>query len=466
MPLSSDLIARFAAIVGDRHAIADPAEQGPYLTEWRGRYKGATPLVLRPGSTAEVSAILTLASETRTPIVPQGGNTGLVGGQIPHQTGDEIVLSLRRLDRIRAIDPIGNTLDVEAGATLKQAQDAALAAERLFPLSLASEGSATVGGAIATNAGGMAVIAHGSMRDLVLGLEVVLADGRIWNGMRHLRKDNAGYDLRGLIAGSEGTLGVVTAAVLKLVSRPRAVATVLFGLADPPAALALLALLQRRLAVARFELMPRIGLDFVLRHAPGSRDPMAGRQAWYAVADLHPASDDPDIVEDLLAEALAVSGVRDAVIASSLAQGQAFWRLREALSEVQRHEGGSIKHDVSVPIARIPEFLERAEAAVTDVIPGCRPVAFGHVGDGNIHFNVSQPAGADKAAFLARWDAVSERVHAIVIELGGSIAAEHGIGQAKRHLLPQVKDGVELDLMRKLKTALDPHGILNPGKVL
>jgi FAD/FMN-containing dehydrogenase len=468
---SPALLERFAAIVGARHAVTDAAGQAPYLVEPRGRYPGRTPMVLRPGTTEEVAAILKLANETLTPIVPQGGNTGLVGGQTPHETGNEIVLSLGRLDRIRAMDAGANTMTVEAGTTLAKARAAAAEADRLFPLSLASEGTCQIGGNLATNAGGTAVLAYGTMRELTLGLEVVLASGEIWNGLRALHKDNTGYDLRDVFVGSEGTLGVVTAAVLKLYPQPRGTAVVFAGLPDLGAVLRFLN--EARGAAGRdltaFEFMGRIGLDFVLRHLPGARDPLASRHKWYVLAEISSLISEGDAhkrAESILAAAIADGIVSDAAIAASLAQARELWRLREALSEVQRHEGGSIKHDVSLPVARIADFIAEASAAALKVVPGARIVPFGHVGDGNVHFNVSQPVGADTSAFLSRWDEVNEAVHAVVARYGGSISGEHGIGRAKRHLLTAVKSPVEIALMRKLKAALDPNGILNPGKVL
>jgi FAD/FMN-containing dehydrogenase len=464
------LVDRFAAIVGDRHALRDPNDQAPYLTEWRDKYTGRTPLVLRPGSTGEVSAILKLAQETGTAIVPQGGNTGLVGGQIPFETGTELVVSTRRLDRIRAVDPEGLTMDVEAGVTLQRVQEAAEAAGRLFPLSLASEGSCTIGGNIATNAGGTAVIAYGNTRDLVLGLEVVLAGGRVWHGLRHLRKDNTGYDLKNLFVGSEGTLGIVTAAVLKLVPRPRSVATALVAVPDPASALDLLGRVRAAGGgtVTSFEIMPRLGLDFVIRHDSQSRDPFDRTHAWYVLVEVSSSAQAgvEEAFEAVLAEAIETGIAADAVLAASLDQAASFWRLRESLSEVQRFEGGSIKHDVAVPVARVPEFLAEGIATIEALVPDSRPLPFGHLGDGNIHFNVSQPVGGDKAAFLARWEEVNAAVHAVVGRFGGSISAEHGIGRLKRDLLPGVKDPVELALMREIKAMLDPRGIMNPGKVL
>jgi D-lactate dehydrogenase (cytochrome) len=468
-PRGSDapVLARFAAIVGERYAITDPREQQPYLTELRGLYHGHTPMVLRPGTVAEVAAILKLADVTGTPIVPQGGNTGLVGGQIPHD--GELVLSLTRLDRIREVDPTSNTMTCEAGVVLAKAQEAAAAADRLFPLSLAAEGSCTIGGNLASNAGGTAVLAYGNARDLVLGLEVVLADGRVWNGLSKLKKDNTGYDLKNLFVGAEGTLGVITAGVLKLYPRPRAVETAFVGLASPAAALALFGLVGELAGgtVTSFELMSRLSVEFALRHGPGCRDPLGAPHPWYVLVELSSqAAGLRGTLEELLAAGADGGQVDDATIAASLDQAKSFWHLRNMLSDVQKAEGGSIKHDVSVPVAAVPDFIAAASAAVEAMIPGCRQAAFGHLGDGNVHFNVSQPVGADAAAYLARWDEMSTRVNGIVAALGGSISAEHGIGYLKRDVLPDVKDKVALDLMRALKRTLDPNNILNPGKVL
>jgi FAD/FMN-containing dehydrogenase len=465
---SSDTLARFAAIVGEKYALTDPADMERHLVEHRRLYHGKTPLVLKPGTTEEVSRILALANETGTAIVPQGGNTGLVGGQIPF--GNEVLVSLERLNRIRSVDPRGNGLIAEAGVTLAGAQKAAEEVGRLFPLSIASEGSCQIGGNLATNAGGLQVLAYGNARAQVLGLEVVLADGRIWNGLRALRKDNTGYDLRDLFIGSEGTLGIITAAVLRLLPPPKSKATAFLGFAslDDAARFFDLALEAGAGELTAFELIPRLGIEFVLRHAEGTRDPLAASHPWYALIEIASQRVDEASIraEALLIQAVETEIVADAVIAASLAQAAEFWRLREMLSEVQLHEGGSIKSDVSVPVADLPVFLSRAIDAVKAIMPDCRPLPFGHYGDGNIHFNVSQPVGADKAAFLARWPEFSEAVNAIVLELGGSISAEHGIGQQKRHLLPRVKSPLEMELMRKIKDLFDPRGILNPGKLL
>ena len=468
--MSAPVIEALAGIVGAKNVITDADAMVPYLKEPRGLFNGKAQAVVRPGSVAEVSAVMKWASETGATVVPEGGNTGMVGGQVPVAEGREIILSLQRLDRIRSVDAAGDTMTVEAGVILQKAQEAAEAAGRLFPLSLASEGSCTVGGNLSSNAGGTAVIAYGNARELCLGLEVVLADGRIWNGLRQLRKDNTGYDLKNLFIGSEGTLGIITAAVLKLFPLPAARATAFLAVPDPEAALALLnkAKASAGGTLTTFEIMPRIGLDFVVRHASGARDPLSEPSPWYVLMEVCAQAETglADAVEALLGEALEEGLVTDAVLAGSLGQRADLWKLREMLSEVQTHEGGSIKHDVSVPLQATPEFLKRAIAKVEEMVPGCRPVPFGHLGDGNIHFNVSQPVGADKAAYLAGWGAMNEAVHAIVTELKGSISAEHGIGRLKRSLLPGVKDPVELDLMRTVKAALDPKGVLNPGSVL
>jgi FAD/FMN-containing dehydrogenase len=466
---SPETLAAFAAIVGEKHALTSPDDQAPYLTEWRQLYKGQTPLVLRPGSTEEVAAIMKLAHATRTPIVPYGGNTGLVGGQIAHN--GEVMVSLERLNRIRSVDARGNTMVAEAGVTLASVQQAAEEAGRLFPLSIASEGSCQIGGNIASNAGGLQVLSHGNMRALVLGLEVVLADGRVWNGLRALRKDNTGYDLRDLFIGSEGTLGIITAAVLKLWPRPKSKATAFIALESLEDAGRLFELAHGMCAseLTAFELLPRRGMDFVLRHVDGARDPFAEAHPWYAlleISSLQPDEAANTTAENMLMAAAEEGALADGVLAASLAQVADFWRLREMMSEVQLHEGSSIKNDVSVPVADLPEFIRRGMEAVEAVVPGCRPVPFGHYGDGNIHFNISQPEGMDKAAFLARWDDVAGAINQLVLEYAGSISAEHGIGYMKRDILPTVKSDVEMDMMRRIKAALDPEGMLNPGKVV
>jgi len=458
-------------IVGQDHAIRDPGAMTPYLVEWRDRYFGKAALVLKPGSTAEVAAILKRANETRTAIVPQGGNTGLVGGQIPFESGHEVVVNLSRLTHVRDIDLEGNTMTVEAGLVLANAQAVAASAGRLFPLSLASEGSCQIGGVLATNAGGTAVLAYGSARDLTLGLEVVLADGSVWNGLKCLRKDNSGYDLKDLFIGSEGTLGIITAAVLRLLPGPAETVTAFAGLCHLDAAAAFFsrAYEQAGPELTAFELMPRRGLDFVLKHGTDTRDPLTSPHAWYALLELSSPREGSGVArlaETLLSEGVEAGEIDDAVIAASLAQERELWRLRELMSEVQKHEGGSIKHDVAVPVARVPEFIGRANQLVELMIPGARPVPFGHFGDGNIHYNVSQPPSMDRAVFLANWETLNAAVHEIVLDLGGSISAEHGIGRLKRDLLHHAKQPLELEMMRKIKQAFDPNGILNPGKLL
>jgi FAD/FMN-containing dehydrogenase len=471
LPPSADVLAQLTAIVGAAFAIPEGADQAAYLHEWRDLYVGRTPLVLRPGSTAEVSAILSIAHAHRVGVVPQGGNTGLVGGQIPFEDGRDIVLSLSRLNRIRDIDRAATVLTVEAGVTLLEAQRAAESAGRLFPLSLASEGSCQIGGVLATNAGGVAVLAYGNARNLALGLEVVLADGRILEGLRALKKDNTGYDLRDLFIGSEGTLGIITAATLKLVPRPAERATAMAALASVEAVAALFTLAEKTAGqtLTAFEFLDQTGLDMVLASTPGSRAPMADRHPWYVLIELSSARADGSANRDL--EAILTAGleadcVLDATLASSLAQSQALWALRENLSEAQKSGGGSIKHDISVPVALVPRFIREAAPLIERVCPGARPVPFGHFGDGNVHYNVSQPVGMDKAAYLALWKTMADAVHDLVASLEGSISAEHGIGRLKRSDLVHYKSAVELDVMRAIKATLDPRGILNRGKVL
>jgi FAD/FMN-containing dehydrogenase len=465
---SSDLIARFAAIVGEKYAITDADKQVPYLVEMRDLFRGHTPVVLRPGSVSEVSEILKLANETDTPIVPQGGNTGLVGGQISHH--GEVVLSLNRLDRIREVDPTSNTITCEAGVTLQRAREAAAEVDRLYPQLLPSEGTCTIGGNLSTNAGGTAALAHGIARSHALGLEVVLADGRVLNNLNKLKKDNTGYDLKNLFIGAEGTLGIITAAVLRLVPRPRSIETAFVGIPSPEAAVELLGLATEHTAggVTSLELMTRLGIEAVLRHSSGCRDPFTQAYDWYVLIELssQARSGLRDMLEEILAEGLERGLVLDAVIADSLDQTKGFWRIRELFGEVQRYEGGSIKHDISVPVAAVPAFIREAGEAVLSLIPGARPLPFGHVGDGNIHYKITQPLGADKAEFLKRWQDVNNVVFGVVKKYHGSISAEHGVGVMKRELLPEVKDKVALDLMYSLKQLLDPKGILNPGKVL
>jgi FAD/FMN-containing dehydrogenase len=466
-PLSPELIARFRAIVGDKYAVTDAADIAPYVVEERNLYQGRSPLVLRPGSTAEVSAICKLATEQKIALVPQGGNTGLVGGQTPHN--GEIVVSMRRMDKIRDVDPASNTMTCEAGVVLQIAQQKASEVDRLFPLSLGAEGSCTIGGNLSTNAGGSGALAYGVAREMALGLEVVLADGRVMNVLSKLKKDNTGYDLRNLFIGAEGTLGIITAATLKMFPKPRAIETAYVGLKSPAAALELLAISQAEAAnnLTSFELLAEMAVDFSVRHGIDVRDPLQDKHPWYVLMELsYPRDDARAALEAILTKGMEDGVVDDAVIAANLSQRQAFWKLRDEMSAAQKPEGGSIKHDISVPVAAVPAFIEEANAAVVKLIPGSRPVPFGHLGDGNIHYNVSQPIGANTADFLARWHEVNAVVFEIVLRMGGSISAEHGIGVLKRDDLPEVKDKVAIELMRSIKAMLDPLGIMNPGKVL
>jgi len=464
-------LAEIRRIVGERGWIDDPDEMRPHLVEWRGLWNGAACAVVRPGSTEEVSEVVRRCAAARIAIVPQAGNTSLCGGSVPDESGSAVVLSVARLNRIREFDPIGDTMTAEAGCILADVQRAADAAGRLFPLSLAAEGSCQIGGNLSTNAGGVHVLRYGNARELVLGLEVVLPDGRIWDGLRHLRKDNTGYDLKQLFIGAEGTLGVITAAVLRLFPRPRQRWVALAGVADVADAVELFGAARERLgeSVAAFEMIPRIALDLVLAHIPQTREPIAA-QPHYVLVEL--TSTDPaegELArrgEDWLATSLAKGLVRDAAVAETAAQAAELWRLRESISEAQKLEGASVKHDVAVPVSRLPEFIAEATERVTAEWPGVRVVAFGHLGDGNVHFNLQCPRDADRGAFLAHWGRFSRIVHDLVHEMGGSIAAEHGIGRLKRAELERYKSSVELGLMRTLKQTLDPHGIMNPGRVV
>jgi len=468
MSLSAGVADRLKDAVGSKGFSTDPAEIAPHLEEWRSKYHGHSPLLLKPQTSAEVSAILAICNETGTPVVPQGGNTGLVGGQIPLH--GEVLLSTQRLNRIRALDESGMTLIAEAGVTLAQIQHAADDKHLLFPLSLASEGSCTIGGNIATNAGGTHVLRYGMTRALVLGLEAVLADGTVLPMLRALHKDNTGYDLKQMFIGSEGTLGVITAACLRLFPKPDVAVTALAAVPSPAAAVKLLGAMQAHTGgmLSAFELMPRIALEFVTRHLDGTRDPFSAASPWYVLMEAT-GGNHANLTasfEDGLADAITAELVSDAVVASSAAQAQALWKLREGISESQKREGASIKHDISVPVAAIPDFLAKAVPAVLAIAPGARPVSFGHLGDGNLHFNFNSPKAGDDPAFLARWDEIQQTVHDVVKEFSGSISAEHGIGTMKVGQLPRYKSHEELDAMRALKKAFDPKNILNPGKTV
>jgi FAD/FMN-containing dehydrogenase len=468
MTIRSEVLGRLKAAVGTHGFSEDANVIGPHLVEWRSKYQGHSLLLLMPRTTNEVAAILAICHETGTPLVPQGGNTGLVGGQIPQH--GEILLSLGRLDRIRRIDRTDMSMIAEAGTVLARVQEAAADEGCFFPLSLAAEGSCTIGGNLSTNAGGVNVLRYGQTRALVLGVEVVLADGRVLDLLRTLRKDNTGYDLKQLFIGAEGTLGVITAAALRLFPAPTQHATAFVALRDPAGAVALLGRLQEATGglVSAFELMARRGLDLVLTHIPDTHDPFTAHANWYVLVEVACAGTWPvkDTVEAAIARAIEDGLAEDAVMASSESQRQALWRLRETMSEAQKREGASIKHDVSVPVDRVPEFLTRGTALVETCVPGARAVPFGHLGDGNIHFNISFPEGGDETAFLAHWDEVSRAVHDLVHSMDGSISAEHGLGVMKRAEILRYKSAAEMDVMRALKLTLDPKGILNPGKVV
>lgn len=473
--MSRALIEELGGIVGSAQVLVEAHDCAPYLTDWRGRYSGKALCVVRPGDTEEVSRVVAACATAGVAIVPQGGNTGLVGGATPcgparHPQG-EVLVSLVRLNRIRAIDLDNNTMTVEAGCILQQVQVAAAAAGRLFPLSLAAEGSATIGGNLSTNAGGVQVLRYGNMRELTLGLEVVLADGRIWNGLRGLRKDNTGYDLKHLFIGAEGTLGLITAAVLKLFPLPRARATAWVAVRDPAAAVKLLGLLRASCGerVSAFEIIGRPALALVLKHIPGTRDPLAAAYDWQVLLELTDTQEEDSLsasLEAVLAAEAESGSVLDAVLAQSVTQAQMLWRLRESISEAQKIDGLSIKHDVSMPISRIAEFIARADALLVQTYPGLRIVCFGHIGDGNLHYNPSKPTAQENAPFIAASAAVNRMVHDLAVELGGSISAEHGLGQLKRDEIARYKSQVEMDMMRAIKRALDPGNLMNPGKVL
>lgn len=457
-----------AAIVGETQVLTEARETAAYFTDWRRQYRADAECVARPGSTDEVAAVIRLCARKGVAIVPQGGNTGLCGGSVPTGKRREIVLSLARMNRIRALDTLDDTVTAEAGCVLAQIQQAAESAGRQFPVSLAAEGSCQIGGILSTNAGGVNVLRYGNAREQVLGLEVVLADGSVWDGLRSLRKDNTGYDLKQLFLGAEGTLGVITAAVLKLRPRPSASATAWIALDSPAAAVNCLAQLRARLGerISAFELVSRCSLEAVLAHAPGLSDPLGAAHPWYVLAELEDSGDFAEIharLEAALADSAERNELRDAAIASSQAQAAALWRIRELIPEAQF---ANVKHDVGVSVSRIPALIEQAEAALGSRFPGVRSYVFGHVGDGNLHYNVGMADAAATAALMGRREEVNRVMYDIVIALGGTISAEHGIGQLKRAELARCKSPLELELMRTLKRALDPQDRMNPGKVL
>ena len=470
--LNNSIIDALVKAAGPGGAVSDPEALEPHLTEWRGLYRGCAPVMLQPASTDAVAAILRLCNEHGIGVVPQGGNTGLAGGAIPGLDGrEEILLSLHRLKRLRALDADNFTLTVEAGCILSEIQQRAEEAGLLFPLSLAAEGSCQIGGNLSTNAGGTNVLRYGNTRDLVLGLEVVLPDGSVLNDLSGLRKDNTGYDLKQLFIGAEGTLGVITAATLKLFPAPRSRATALLAVTDAARAVELYGRARDRIGddMVAFELMPRIALDMVFEHIPGLRDPVGAPYPWYVLLELanaRPQALTEESLADFVQQCFAAGLVADGVAASSSAQARELWAIRHAISEAQKLAGGSIKHDISVPVSRMPEFITAASDAVADFLPGSRPVAFGHLGDGNVHFNVSPPEAMEKEQFVALWPQFNELIHSLAVEMGGSFSAEHGIGALKAGELARLKDPVAMELMRAVKRAIDPRGIMNAGKVL
>ena len=461
---SPEALAALKAAAGNGGWTDDPSDIAPWLTEWRNRWKGNTPLMLTPRSTEEVARLVTICARHRVAIVPQGGDTGLVGGQIPF---GEVLLSTRKLRAVRDVTPLDDAMTVEAGVTLLEAQQAAEAAGRRFPLSLAAEGTATIGGVISTNAGGTQVVRYGMMRDLVLGLEAVMPNGEIFHGLKRLRKDNTGYDLKQLLIGAEGTLGVVTAATLKLFPIMLSRATAVVGLESAHAAIELLARAKAETGggVEAFELMKRIGVEFALKHIPDTREPLDSTPPWYVLIEL--ASGEPGAadaaLERLLGDAFEVGLIIDAAIAQNDAQRAAFWKVREEQSAAQKPEGGGWKHDVSVPVSRIADFLDEASAAVERFEPGARISAFGHVGDGNMHYDILCPPGVDHAAFIGRWMQGSEVVHDVVARYNGSISAEHGLGRLKTEEARRYKSPLEVATMQAVRSAIDPLRIMNPA---
>ncbi|PKO41750.1 MAG: hydroxyacid dehydrogenase [Betaproteobacteria bacterium HGW-Betaproteobacteria-6] len=463
--MPDSLIARLVALVGPAQVLTEPADMAPFVTDWRGRYRGAAQCVVRPGNSTEVAAVVKACAEAGVAIVPQGGNTSLCGAATPDDSGGAVVVSLSRLNRILTVDRENSTISVEAGCTLAAVQEAARAADRLFPLALASEGTCQIGGNLSTNAGGVQVLRYGNTRELTLGLEVVLPNGDIWNGLRGLRKDNTGYDLKQLFIGAEGTLGIITGAVLKLFPLPKRLLTCWLNVVSPAAAVDLLnsAKTDFDAQLTAFELVSETALGLVLEHIPDTMRPCEP-SPWYVLAEFSDA--EPAAVEAWLAGRIDSGDVSDGVVAQSETQAKKLWALRESISEAQKIEGISIKHDISVPVSRIPEFLATADAALASAFPGIRVVAFGHVGDGNLHYNLSQADAHDNAAFLASESEVHRIVHDAVHALNGSISAEHGIGQLKREEILRYKSAVDVALMHSLKQALDPRGLMNPGKVL
>jgi FAD/FMN-containing dehydrogenase len=461
------LLDRLKSIVGHAGWSSDPGTLELHLTEWRDRYRGRTPIMVSPATTEQVAAVVRTCAEAGRPIVPQGGNTGLCGGAIPDDSGREILLSLGRLNKIRSISPLDYSMVAEAGCILATIQSAAAGVDRLFPLSLSPEGSCQIGGNLSTNAGGINVLRYGTARDQVLGLEVVLPDGSVWDGLRALRKDTAGYDLKQLFIGAEGTLGIITAATLRLYPPVRHVQTAFVGVASVADAISLLSYFREEAGdrLQAFELIQHRALQFVVDHIPGARNPFDPGHPWYVLMETS-NTPDAEAFSNLLLAAMEKSLVANAVVAKSAAEANDFWRLRHSVSEAQKHEGASLKHDIAVPIGQIGNFISAAESKVLERIPDARVVAFGHVGDGNVHFNISQPESWQAERFLECRDEIAGLVYDVTVTFNGSISAEHGIGRAKREDLRRYRSATELALMRTLKKALDPADIMNPGKVI
>ncbi len=472
MTIAPNILDKFKDILNDNDWTTDPDIIAPHLTEWRDKFIGSTPLLLMPRSTEDIQKIIKLANETSTKIAIQGGNTGLVGGSTPSLEGrDEVLLSLKKMNKILDVDTNDFSMTVEAGALLQDVQDAADKIGRYFPLSLASEGSCTIGGNISTNAGGIHVIRYGTMRDLTMGIEAVMPDGRLWQGLSSLRKDNTGFDINNLLIGAEGALGIVTKATLKLFPAPVDTLTAWVAIKSPLAALDLLAELREKTGdrLCAFELISDAGLSFVFDHIESTINPLMSRQDWYILFDISTGIKDPNlstIVESVISEHMDKGSIIDGTIAQNNKQAAALWKLRESMSEAQKHEGASIKHDISVPVSKVPEFLDLGINAMEDMVKGCRVTPFGHMGDGNIHFNVMQPANMHKDDFLSKWPEMNRIVHDIVVDLSGSISAEHGIGTLKRDELMRTAAADKISLMKSLKSALDPNGILNIGRLL
>ncbi len=469
--MDTKLINRFIELVGAKYALTTSDDLTHYTHENRGLYIGNTPLVLKPANTKEVSEILKLASETKTVVVPQGGHTGHVGGAVSDESGSQIIISLERMSKVRDLDLEGNVIVCEAGVVLETIQKLADDNNRLFPLALGSQGSCQIGGNISTNAGGTGVLAYGNTRELVMGLEVVLPSGKIWNGLHRLKKDNTGYDLKNLFIGAEGTLGIVTAAVLKLFPKPRGKAVAFCGLKSPEQALKLFSKASSFAgqSLTTFELMAKLPLELTLRHMENARNPLSTLHPWHVLCEVssnRSQQDADETLQAILESAFTDEMIEDAALSTSLSQVSDFWRIREMMPIAQKNEGGSMKHDVSVPLHQVPEFLHQADKIIAREMPDARLYTFGHLGDGNMHYNITQPVSADAKAFLARQPEINALIHTLVVSMKGSVAAEHGVGQLKRDLVASIKDPVELDLMRSIKQTLDPKNLMNPGKLI